>query len=89
MNNVISTNVKYFRNVKDYKFLPKLEEEKRKEIYDLVSKVVTKEMKFVDQSNKNDFNKLYELNLILPNSKTIFADLKNDVVLSLFEDEHI
>lgn len=89
MNNVICTNVKYFRNVKDYKFLPKLEEEKRKEIYDLVSKVVTKEMKFIDQSNKEDFNKLYELNLILPNSKTIFADLKNDVILSLFEDEHI
>ena len=89
MNNVICTNVKYFRNVKDYKFLPKLEEEKRKEIYDLVSKGVTKEMKFIDQSNKEDFNKLYELNLILPNSKTIFADLKNDVVLSLFEDEHI
>ena len=90
MNNVISTNVKYYRNVKDYKFLPKLEQEKQKAIYDIVVKAVNKDMKLIDQqSNSEYFNKLYELNLITPKSKTLLSDLKNDVIISLFEDEHI
>ena len=90
MNNVISTNVKYFRNVKDYKFLPKLDKEKQMAIYDIVVNAVNKEMKLIDQqSNPNCFDKLYELNLITPKSKTLLSNLKSDVIISLFEDEHI
>ncbi len=90
MNNVISTNVKYFRNVKDYKFVPKLEENKKKEIFDTVSSALSKRMKFLDaQESADNKNKLYELNLIEPNSKSLFVDLEADVVVSLFENEHI
>ena len=90
MNNVISTNVKYFRNVKDYKFLPKLDKEKQMAIYDIVVNAVNKEMKLIgQQSNPNCFDKLYELNLITPKSKTLLSNLKSDVIISLFEDEHI
>ena len=42
MNNVIFTRVSFFRNLKDYKFLPKLDKEKAQEIENKVEESLGK-----------------------------------------------
>lgn len=90
MNNVIYTKVNFFRNVKDYKFTPKLEEDKKQEIISKLQEILTDFTK-IDYSQANEQLKKYiNDNLMLtPKYNTLFLNKKNNVAVLLFEGEHI
>lgn len=91
MNNVLFTRINIFRNLKDYKFLPKLEKEKAQEIEDKVKQTIGTDFYKLNLSSAEVgvINYLKENALISKNSQIVFANKKNNVSVSLFEQEHI
>lgn len=91
MNNVISTRVSVFRNLKDFKFSNKLNEEQKQSIIELLEKELKTQMKLskVASLEKSIVDKLNEKALILANVDTVFIDKKQDLVVNMFKDEHI
>ena len=62
MNNVISTRVSVFRNIKDYKFENKLTQEQKCEIIKMLETVLKGKMSFLN-INDADENAIRPLNL--------------------------
>lgn len=87
MNNVTFTRIKIFRNVKDYKFTRKLEQEKRDEILQKVTSVLKDKMTVIDNSN-DAINNLIKNKLVL-NNAIVLSNKNNDVCVNLFGSEHI
>lgn len=92
MNNVISTKVKIFRNVKDYKFVPKLEQNKQTEIVNMVSQALNGKMSLINLSTVDEkvINSLKTAGLIEnANTQNLFVNEKTNTSISLFDGEHI
>ncbi len=91
MNNIIFTRVSVFRNLKDYKFVPKLDKEKAQLIENELDKILNKNFhKVIVQNTDNSTLKyLYENDLISKNTKGVYLDKQNMLSVSLFEGEHI
>jgi protein arginine kinase len=92
MNNVISTVVKFYRNVKDYKFVPKLEPEKQEKVVKTVEKALKDKMKPLElaTASKSDVTHLRDMLIVKPNiyPKLLVTDDLNTVV-TFFDSEHI
>ncbi len=91
MNNVIFTKATIFRNIKDYKFVPKLEEEKKGEIVDKLTTALKGKMSLLNLPSIDDKVKrhLFNMQLINSNYPSLFVSEKDNISLSLFGDEHI
>lgn len=96
MNNVINTKLSIVRNLKDYKFTNKLENEKRQLIIDKLNGVFDKKLSLINLENieENVISLLLENNLIerneLPSkTKNIYIAKNEDVIIKLFNKEHI
>ena len=90
MNNVVSTNITLFRNLKDYKFVPKIEQEKKIEIIEKVSTALKGKYEYINLSKADD--KLIESLQsahIEYSSQHVFVDKDKKIIISLFEDEHM
>lgn len=90
MTNVIQTRVKYFRNLKDYKFVPKLTEDKRQEIISKVDSALDKELLKLDVNalDKNMREYLSQFSMLSSKSNTMFI-AKDNVAITLFDGEHL
>ncbi len=90
MNNILFSQAIFYRNLKDYKFSPKLTQEKKSEIIEKLQSVLV-DFKLIDCSKMDEkttkyLNKNY---LLDKTAKNIFLDEKNGVVINLFAGEHI
>ncbi len=90
MNNVVFTKVSFFRNLKDYKFVPKLTDEKKAEIIEKIDASLDKELLKLDMNNLDSKTRDYLVSNELLNtaSSTMFIS-KDNVVISLFNGEHL
>ena len=91
MNNVLFTKVIISRNVKDYKFSPKLTQENKEEIVSKLNAVLNKKMSLI-QLNSIDADTIARLKasrLLNSNATTMFLDGKNDLVINMFSGEHL
>lgn len=90
MNNVISTKVKIFRNLKEYKFSHKLSNEHRNEIVENLKQTLNSKMQLIDLSEIDEKTKNFiaKSNCI---NKTglVFAHKTDNLAIELFNDEHI
>lgn len=91
MNSVIFTKVNIFRNLKDYKFLPKLENTKKEEIVEKVSDALKGKMSlnYLPKASEEFINKLKENGLLTPNVNNIFTKNEGNTIVEMFSDEHI
>ncbi|MBE7077048.1 MAG: hypothetical protein E7374_04110 [Clostridiales bacterium] len=90
MNNVIATKVEIFRNLKEYKFLPKLEENKKNEIVEKVEKAVSLNKVDLATLDTNSIDFLKEKELIGNSTyQVVLASKNNDLVVKFFEEEHV
>lgn len=90
MNNVISTKVAIFRNVKDFKFAHKLTNENKQQIIEILEKALKGKMSYINIENadSNVLNHLISQNLICKNTKDLFIS-KDNISINLFTGEHI
>lgn len=91
MNNVISTKVSIFRNVKNYKFQHKLTPEIKQEIVDALEKVLKNKMSLIN-INTVDINVIKFIKdngLQVGNCQNIFLDKKEKLAINLFGGEHL
>ena len=89
MNNVIYTKVSIFRNVKDYKFVPKLEANKKEEIVNKLVEIL-KDFNLIDLTKASEQIKLYISSLqINTKNNLVFLNQKNNLAITLFDGEHI
>ncbi len=90
MTNVLQTRVQFYRNLKDYKFVPKLTEDKKQEIISKVDTALDKELLKVDvntfDQNMRDY--LNQFNIVSNKSNTMFIT-KDNVAITLFDGEHL
>jgi len=91
MNNVISTRVTIFRNLKDYKFENKLLPEQKQEIEEILAKALKQKMNLIniDEVDPKVVDYLNENALILGNYKKLFVDKKEPLSINLFNGEHL
>ena len=91
MNNIIFTKATVFRNLKDYKFVPKLEEEKKDEIVDKLSSALKGKLSALNLSTANGkvVESLKINRLFNSNYQTIFVSEKDNLSISLFNEEHL
>lgn len=91
MNNVLFTKVSFFRNLKDYKFSNKLNENQKLEITDKLKQVFQGKLTYADLSttDENTLKFLLSNKLIKNNSKVVFYNLKDKVCVDLFNNEHL
>lgn len=89
MTNIISTKISIFRNLKDYKFMPKLEADKAKEIEAKVDANLSGFTKITPQtSNEHTKNFLMQTKLLNPKAKAVYLN-KDNVAVNLLADEHL
>lgn len=89
MTNIISTKITVFRNLKDYKFMPKLEKEKYLEIEAKVDDALKDLTKInLTSTNGNTINFLNQNNLLAPRAKAVYLT-KDNVAVNLFAGEHL
>lgn len=91
MNNVIFTKAYIYRNLKDYKFVPKLEEEKKQEIEDKLLSCLKDKMSLINLStaDKKVVDYLKSNSLLNSNYKSVLVSQKDNVSVSLFNGEHV
>ena len=91
MNNVISTKVTIYRNVKDYKFEPKLEIQQKQEIVDKLSTALKGKMSVLtlNQADGNVITALKANDLIIGNTQNLFVGKDENLAINLFNGEHI
>ena len=79
MNNVLSTRVTIFRNIKDFKFVPKLEVEQKQQILDIVEKAVHGKMALVNVANLDGevSKNLIANDLLFANTQDLFLSKEN------------
>ena len=89
MTNIISTKISVFRNLKDYKFMPKLEQGKIDEIEDKID-VALKDLTKINLENTNSptINFLKQNRLLNSNARAVYLT-KDNVAVNLFGDEHL
>jgi len=91
MNNILFTKVKFNRNVKDYKFVPKLTNENKEELMTKLKELIGSKMSLISL-NSADANMIQFLEtnrLLNVNSNNIFVSLKENLAINLFVGEHI
>lgn len=91
MNNVISTKVSIFRNIKDYKFESKLAKEQRIEIVENLKNVLAGKATYVNLTNidATALKHLEDNNLTVGKTEEIFLDKKDTLSINMFNGEHI
>lgn len=91
MNNVISTRVSIFRNLKEFKFEHKLTADQKQEIINIVQNELKNKMALINVNNANEnvIKHLKNNALILGNTQNLFVDKKEDLVINMFNGEHI
>ena len=91
MNNVISTKVEIFRNLKDFKFEPKLNEVNKQEIVQILTNALKGKMSLLtlNQAEGSVFKHLKANDLIIDSTKDIFVGKKDRVAINMFTGEHI
>lgn len=89
MNNVISTKISVYRNLKDYKFVPKLDNDKKGEIIEKLTYNL-KSFEYINIKTANE-KTLEALNnaYIEFNTPHILVDKDKKISISLFDGEHI
>lgn len=90
MNNVLKTKVIIFRNVKDFKFEPKLSVENKKQIVEMVDLAVKGKMALlnISQADVKVIEQLKVKDLILPNVQNLYVS-KENIAINLFCGEHL
>jgi len=90
MNNVIKSKVTIFRNLKDYKFTPKLDEKAVESILDTVEKNV-KDMARIKVSTQDSKTISYLLtnDLITPSTHFAFVHKSKPLSINMFASEHL
>ena len=89
MNNILFSRLSFFRNLKDYKFVPKLTEEKQKEIVEKLSQILPN-FKVIDANQVEEkTTKFLNKNYLKNTNKTMLLDEKNAIAIYLFNGEHI
>jgi protein arginine kinase len=90
MNNVLSTRVTIFRNIKDFKFVPKLEVEQKQQILDMVEKAVHGKMALVNVANLDGevSKNLIANDLLFANTQDLFLS-KENLTINMFNGEHL
>ena len=91
MNNVISTRVSVFRNLKDFKFENKLTLEQKQEIVEMIQNALKNKMSLLNINNAdgNVIKFLNDKSLILPGVNNILVSKNENVVINLFDGEHL
>lgn len=91
MNNVISTKVNVYRNVKDYKFTQKLSSEQKQEITQKLEEVFKNKLTLLNVASADAqvVKYLKTNNLILPKTANVFLSKSDSLCVNLFDDEHI
>ena len=91
MNNVLSTKVTIYRNLKDFKFENKMDIQQKQSAMDMLNDVLKKEMALLDlkQTDGNVVSALKSNDLIEGNAQYLFLDKKERLTLNLFQGEHI
>ena len=81
MNNVFFTKAYFYRNLKDYKFVPKLTKEKQNEIIEKVSQILTN-FKLVSANAIDEKTvKILNKNSLKISNKSLLLDEKNGIVI--------
>lgn len=89
MNNVIYTKLSIFRNLKDYKFVPKLTKEKAEEIEQKI-KEVFEDFKYIENSKKDKkYIEFINTNYFKNTNTNCLIDAKNGVLINLLNGEHV
>ncbi len=89
MTNIIRTKVSVFRNLKDYKFMPKLEQNKYAEIEQKVDEALKDLTKLnLGNTNQATLNFLRQSDLIVNGAKVVYLT-KDNVAVNLFGEEHL
>lgn len=86
MNNVIRSKITLFRNIKDYKFVPKLNEEAKTKIINLVTEALPN-FNVEETNNLNLKTTLYGLNAT--KCRTMLVNKLNDIAVTFFDEEHV
>lgn len=88
MNNIISTKISAFRNLKDYKFMPKLEQEKYSEIENKIDSLTGFTKLRLENTNQSTIKFLKQNKLIEQNSKIVYLS-KENVAINILCGEHV
>ena len=91
MNNIISTRISVFRNIKDFKFENKLTQEQKQEIVKMLETALKGKMCYLNV-NDADIKAIKPLNdnvVILQNTKDLFVGKDDNIAVNLFNGEHI
>ena len=91
MNNVISTRVSVFRNIKDFKFENKLTQDQKQQIIKMVESALKNKMSYLN-INGADAKVIKPLNdnvVILQNTTDLFVGKEENIAINLFNGEHI
>ena len=91
MNNVLRSRVIIYRNVKDFKFEPKLSVENKQKIIEILSDALKGKMSLfsVNKNEGNVFKHLKSNNLIVDSANNIFIEKEGKVAINMFSGEHI
>lgn len=91
MNNVISTKVKIFRNVKDYKFSTKILPEQKQEIVEKLQNALKNKMSLLNINNAdgNVVKFLNDKSLISASVQNLFVSKNENLAINLFDGEHL
>lgn len=91
MNNVISTRVSIFRNIKDFKFENKLTQDQKQQIIKMLEPALKGKMSYLN-INSADAKVIKPLNdnvVILQNTTDLFVGKEENIAINLFKGEHI
>lgn len=91
MNNVISTRVSVFRNIKDFKFENKLTQEQKQEIIKMLETALKGKMSYlnINDADEKAIKPLKDNVIILQNTKDMFVGKDENIAINLFNGEHI
>lgn len=91
MNNLISVNVKIFRNIKDFKFVHKLSPEQKQEIVEILTTALKDKFILINMQSADEktIETLKELNYYNTKVKNLFLSKDNKSCLYLFDGEHV
>lgn len=90
MNNVISTRVTIYRNVKDFKFENKLSVENKQKILEMLETSLKGKMSLINlnQADGNVVKHLMANDLIFENTQNLFVS-KENATINMFNGEHL
>ena len=90
MNNVISTRVTIYRNIKDFKFESKLTNENKQQIVTMLQDALKGKMSYMNikQADGNVAKHLLGNDLVLGSTQDLFVSSDNTVI-NLFNEEHL